>query len=289
MLHRKIFSLSHFFVVLFLFFSICGAYDIQKIDSLAQAHKDFEEATPQTLVVFDMDHTLMLPTEQAFNLLFLAISDFDPVDYAFIQDLAGKELGKARKSIHSQMNLVSAIFEKTNFVPVEQDTVSIIHNLQVRGVKVIALTSSNAGTFGSIARMEQWRLRNLHQIGLDFSTSFGAQEIEFPELPKEYGFPAKFYHGIICAALNPKGKVLSAFLNRINWRPTNILFFDDTKKQCESVACEMEKYGIPTHSYWYCGAYQKKFKLDQNLIQQQFDYWIKQDEFLSQQEIITHR
>jgi hypothetical protein len=261
--------------------------EIKKIDSIEQARAQLLQATAQTLVVFDMDHTLMVPTEQLFNLLFMSISDFDPSDHAFIQTLItkNKNLVAARKGFSYQVKLVSAILAKTHFIPVEQNTTTLVKELQARGIKVIALTSSNTGRFGSIESMQQWRLNNLHQIGLDFSASFAEQEITFTNLPAEFGFPAIFYHGILCAALNPKGKVLAAFLDKINWKPANIIFFDDSKQQSESIAAQMKKRGIPTTSYWYRGAYQKKFKLDQNLIQRQFDHWATHEEFLSTSEI----
>ncbi len=286
MLQIKQFS---WFIATLLIFPSCTWFtsDVQKIDSIEQARTELLKATPQTLVIFDMDQTLMNPTEQFFNLLYQSVSDFDPADHDFIRTLLAKNqaLIAARKGFGQSIALVSSIFAKTNFIPVETTTIALIKELQARGVKVIALTSSNTGIFGVIESMQEWRLRNLHQIGLDFSSSFVPQELELTTVPKEYGSPAVFYHGILCAALNPKGKVLAAFLDNVAWKPTNIIFFDDSKEQCESVATEMKKRGIPTHSYWYRGAYQKKIKLDQQLVQKQFDHWIAHEEFLSSQEI----
>lgn len=260
--------------------------DTPKIDSLEQVRTELQRATPATLVVFDMDQTLMNPTELLFNLLYLSVSDFDLSDHDFIHALTTKSqaLIAARKGFAYNAKLVSSIFVKTNFVPVEPITVELIKDLQSRGVKVIALTSSNTGKFGIIENMQQWRLHNLHQLGLEFGGSFAQQELEFPQF-QEYGSPAVFYHGILCAALNPKGKVLNAFLDATGFKPTNIIFFDDSKEQCESIATEMKKRGIPTHSYWYRAAYKNKFKLDQQLIQKQFDHWTAHEEFLSAQEI----
>ncbi len=260
--------------------------DIQKIDSLAQAEQELNKATPNTLVVFDMDQTLMNPTEQLFEVMFRPITEFDLADRTFLMHLRKKypEVAQGHDSTR-RIQFLSALFAKMAFTPVEKITVPLISALQARGVKVIALTSINTGTFGSIKSMQEWRLCNLHQLGLDFSTSFVQQEIEFTNLPKEYGFYPVFYHGIICAALNLKGPMLAAFLECIDWRPTNILFFDDHKEQCESVAHEMKKLGIPTISYWYRAAYLNKIKLDQQTIQRQIDYWAAHKVFLSSQEI----
>ncbi len=280
-------NLSLFLTTIFLL-PACTWFDsdIQKIDTLAQAEPALNKATSNTLVVFDMDQTLMDPTEQMFEIMFRPITEFDLADRTFLMHLRKKHPEVAREHDSTRrIQFLSALFAKTNFTPVEKITVPLITALQARGVKVIALTSSNTGTFGSIKNMQEWRLRNLHQLGLDFSTSFAQQEIEFTNFPKEYGFYPVFYRGIICASLNLKGPMLAAFLERIDWRPANIIFFDDHKEQCESVAHEMKKLGIPTISYWYRAAYLNKIKLDQQTIQRQIDYWAAHKVFLSSQEI----
>ncbi|PKN03250.1 hypothetical protein CVU75_03165 [Candidatus Dependentiae bacterium HGW-Dependentiae-1] len=260
--------------------------DVHKIDTITQAEQELSRATPNTLIIFDIDQTLANPTEQLFNLLYLSVSDFALADHPFIKKLIANnpDLKAARKGFNHQPTFVGALFTKSSFIPVEQKTITLAKDAQARGAKVIALSSVNTGELGSIPSMQQWRVKNLHQIGLDFSASFPQQELTFTQLPPEYGTPPAFYQGVLCASRNPKGKVLVAFLEKINWKPANILFFDDSKEQCESVIHEMKKLGIPTISYWYRAAYLAKIKLDQKLIQQQMDHWATHKEFLSTQE-----
>ena len=134
--------------------------------------------------------------------------------------------------------------------------------------------------------MQKWRFNNLKQINLDFSKSFDLQDAEFDNFKKQFGFPPSFYKGILCSASNPKGKVLEAFLNKVNWRPNKILFFDDTYEECKSVADEMKKLGIPVQSYWYRNVFKNKIKLNQDAMKYQFDHVIKHEEFLTEKEAL---
>lgn len=262
--------------------------DVQKIDTITQAEQELSTATPNTLVVFDMDQTLINPTEQLFNILCLPISCFDLADHAFIRELCANHpvLQSASNDFYNQPAFVSVILEKNAFIPTEQKSIKILQDAQKRGVRVIALTAASTGTLGSIKNMPAQRVHNLQQIGLDFSASFTEKEFEFVNLFTDHKNPPAFYHGVLCASRNPKGLVLKAFFEKINWHPEKILFFDDNKEQCESVAREMKKLNIPTISYWYRAAYQKKIKLDQQVIQCQMDHWTRHKEFLSTPEIL---
>jgi hypothetical protein len=52
----------------------------------------------------------------------------------------------------------------------------------------------------------------------------------------------------------PKGVILKAFLEKVNWRPGRIFFFDDMCSFAESVAQEMASLHIPCQAFVYQGA-----------------------------------
>jgi predicted Fe-Mo cluster-binding NifX family protein len=222
-----------------------------------------------------------------FRLLYLAPTHFDEnyVEFVkWIQSNAAKLFeNKNDPALFNKFK--SLVFSKTNFVAVEKITASVIKVLQSRGIKVIALTASNTGKFGVIESMQQWRLKNLKECGVDFSQSFEEEEIIFKDFNAQYNFYPMFYKGMLLSAGNPKGKVLAAFLDSVKWKPKKIIFFDDLKQNCQSVAEEMKNLGIPGGCFWYRAAFKEKIKLNKQIIEYQYNHLLEHENFLTEKEV----
>lgn len=280
-----------FFLIALLVMPGCSCFksDIQEIDSLEQAQDEFSKANNTTLIVFDMDDTLLSPTEKMFYLGYKDINDFDPSDRNLVTELRRdiKKLCATHdpKAYYKKLN--SSIWIKNHYRPMEATTVSTVKQLQAQGAKVIALTSSNTGRYGIIENMQQYRFGNLHEVGLDFSSSFAIAEISFQQLANQDENPPVFYRGVLCSDGSTKGKTLAAFLDAVGFKPTKILFFDDLYHNCKSVVDEMKQRGLDIQCYHYRAAYKEKIKLNQAAAMFQFDYWVKHEEFLSEEEALT--
>ncbi|KKQ32335.1 MAG: hypothetical protein US49_C0010G0035 [candidate division TM6 bacterium GW2011_GWF2_37_49] len=273
-----------------IFLPACSFFksNIKEIASLTQVSDVLDKANENTLVVFDMDDTLIAPADNMFHLTWREANDFDAADVKFVKQLR-KDFEKIAfsKNDPDYLNKFrAAVFAKTQFNSAEPGTVSIVKNLQSHGVKVIALTSSNTGRFVVIESMQKWRQSNLNQVGLNFSTSFELQEASFYKLEKMFGFYPVFYKGILCAAGNPKGKALAAFIEKVGWTPSNVIFFDDGYHHCKSVASEMKKLGIPVKCFWYKAACQTKIKLNHEVVRYQFNHWVEREEFLTDEKAL---
>lgn len=276
-----------FFISIFFTSCLFCKSDIQEIDSFNKVVEELNKSDEKILVVFDMDSTLIAATESLFH--FHDIEYFDKSNQDFIKQLHNnfKELAKTKKDPAFSIKIISEIFSKTDFIPVENEIINVIKNLQNKNVKFITLTASNTGQFYKIENMQKWRFDNLNQINLDFSKSFDLQEAEFDNFPNLFGFfPPAFYKGILCSAGNPKGKILKAFLDKVNWQPNKVIFFDDTYKECKSVADEMHKLGIPVQCYWYRFVFKNKIKLNQEIMKYQIDHIAKHGEFLTEKEVL---
>ena len=119
-----------------------------------------------------------------------------------------------------------------------------------------------------------------------FENSFDIHhDIEFTKLSKQFGFHPVYHKGILCAANNPKGKVLKAFFNKINWQPKKVLFFDDEYNNCKSVAKEMKHIEINTQCYWYHAEFNKKKKINQRVMAYQCNHLTQTGEFLTEKEV----
>ncbi len=150
--------------------------------------------------------------------------------------------------------------QKVRFMPVEAETVEIIHNLQERGVPVIALTHS-----GSAPEIRRWRAANLEEIGINFRSAFPLKECEFNEFPQLFGSYPAFYNGILCTGGVSKGALLAAFIKRLNLSVDKVIFFDDQFLVCLDVHLAMAQLGIPVQCYWYRGTLCRDCWADENV------------------------
>lgn len=267
-------------------FTSCSLFssNITEIDSITQAQEELQRAGNKTLVVFDMDETLIIRADSMVHVLYKDIKNFDPTDADFAKQLR-EDLEKftASKKDPESLNkkLALAVSLQARFIPVEAKAVEIIKNLQARKVRVVALTAASAKK-----SVQKDRLSHLHQIGLDFSDSFALKEAGFDKFPKKFKFRPAFCYGILCTSEVPKGEVLAAFLDKIGWKPDKVIFFDDYHHHCESVDGEMSKRGIPARCYWYRAVFKNKTKLNQKVVKYQFDYWMKYQDFVPENEAL---
>jgi hypothetical protein len=254
-------------------------------------------ADHNTLVVFDLDDTLITPTEK-FQIYWKVLGnpeeDFIQEDIAFVQqiqhDFKIHEMNPKDVTLESIYGerIASKILSQSDFKPVEPCTLQIIKDLQMRSVKFIALTFQNTGARGEISCMQEWRIKKLLNVGIDFGQNFKEQEIVFDafSITNPHNTPM-FYRGILMTAHNFKGPVLKVFLDHIKWLPSNVIFFDDNKWQMESVAQEMIKCNISFQGYWYKGAKSLKPQpLDQEVVRLQFDYLKQYNDILSMDEAV---
>jgi hypothetical protein len=252
--------------------------DIQEIDSFKEVKTILENIDPQTLVIFDIDDTLLAPENIQFQKWFLKTKKGQMFDKAIETHVKTQEnpteYGKVLEA-KSMRNSQPILIE-----PINAD---IIHELQNQNIKTIALTHCSTGSAGRdiIPSLPKWRYEKLKNNGIDFSPSFGSQEIVFEHMTSKVGRHPVFYKGILLTDAFSKGEVLSAFLNRVNWKPKKVIFFDDGLKYLTSVKDEIKKHNIPFQGYLYKGAQSLPKEIDEEILEIQLQHLKKHDEFLS--------
>ena len=125
-----------------LFFSSCirqHSSKIVEIDSLSKAEKAFNNANSKTLIVFDVDETILTPADAIWQKE--RIWDIDITKHFPVSTKIKKYFG----DLKPDDNIFSNRLLHTLFRPVESNTPSIINNLQNRQLKVIALTNFGPG------------------------------------------------------------------------------------------------------------------------------------------------
>lgn len=238
-------------------------YEITTIKSFSEV--DFNSLGTDTLVVFDVDETLIQPT-----------------DTYFINESSSQAQAIKKKLIESHPEIKDwRIYEDILIKQVQRPLlepfiIEKINALQKIGVIVIALTAMNTGKHGSYDRLEHWRYEHLGSFG--FEGSFNNMIIDF----EMNGKKPVFYKGILATDTSSKGPALFEFLKRINYMPKKIIMFDDTKDYLESVAQEAKTHGVLFVGYWYKGAHEKAW--DQALIEYQIEHLLKHKKWLSDQQ-----
>lgn len=237
-------------------FIILSNNSIQTIYSLNGVKEILKNIDQNSLVVFDIDDTLIIPEDHIINDRFAHVE--------LIKNLDEKTLSKIH--MHSAQKLI------------EPCSSEIISDLQKRGIKVIALTARGHGKFHDILKTEKVIFTKLLLLGIDLRNNFSGKIAfdkfninQFNKFNPDQIKP-KFYKGIIFSFGSPKGEVLAHFLDQINLKPTQVIFFDDLMHNLESVQKSMQDRGIKYQGFCYKGSHNHNISLDLDLIQFQLDY-----------------
>jgi hydroxymethylpyrimidine pyrophosphatase-like HAD family hydrolase len=134
---------------------------------------------------------------------------------------------------------------------VDPDIIDIFTRLKERQIPSIALTSIYTGKFGNIEKLEDWRIKHLHDLGFDFvNLTPIKEEILLYELEEQDGVPM-LKSGVILTAQIDKGKTLEYILRHNNYYPKTIIFIDDMLNNLESLERLSSKLKIKFHGLHY--------------------------------------
>jgi hypothetical protein len=202
-------------------YGFTGIIPIQSIKEIAL----YAENGSEVLVVFDIDDTLTILSEPAFqrpNFSFHHASTFKEILSGF---------SKREQALILAIPLLTTPSEL-----IEIDTAEFIEKLQRKGIKTLALTAAPAGEIkGEL--VENRRIAELRRVGIDFSRSFaGFPEMTLPGFSApDFGRDPLFKQGVILGNVNNKGDILVTFLKHIAYTPEKILFIDDRKEHLHTV------------------------------------------------------
>jgi len=252
------------------------AYPVQEITSFTQAENVLKLASSNTLILFDVDDVLItspdyfarghLPWWIGIRLLF-----------AFPEFL--KE--EVTERLHGLM------FQKAPRVLIELQVVDIINNLKNQGALVIGLTSMESGGYGVVTSMPLWRADMLKGLGIVFSQKYPNQV--YTELPAHRNNYPVLFEGILCTNQQPKGAVLAAFLDTNNLDPANIIFFDDSMSNLQSVGKTCAEHNIPCTLFQYRGAERFSNTLDMASVIKQIGILLHEQRWVSDSEIDRYK
>ncbi|MCH9630417.1 MAG: hypothetical protein S4CHLAM37_04160 [Chlamydiia bacterium] len=194
-----------------------------------------ENACENTLIVFDIDNTLIVPETAAFQIP--NVKPRKKLLKHIVPSWTENELGIA----------ISLMGLEGMGILLDKSTPELIQRLQKKGVRCIALTALNTGLYEGYKDIFAHRANQLKKHGIDFSDSAPHTEYTvFNQLTKEVGCYPAARDGIVMSngEKNEKGHVLLAYLDRANWSPEFVVFVDDKKSHVENMSSILNEKGI---------------------------------------------
>ncbi|MBX7066601.1 MAG: DUF2608 domain-containing protein [Parachlamydiales bacterium] len=182
-----------------------------------------ERADADTLVLWDVDQTLIVPDDPILRPKWEQLLDH-LIGGKVIIDAEGKKRYIFREILTNAAHSV-----------LDAGSVSLIDELQGKGVSVIAFTAAPGGKIGKIDSFVDWRIEELEKFGFQFGLGLSADKIELPKDP-ELEFPPVYKSGVLITSLHDKGPVLLDFLQALDWTPRQIIFIDDQMSNLKSVS-----------------------------------------------------
>lgn len=180
--------------------------------------------TTETLVLFDLDRTLIKP-ETVENFEFLLATK------------ALKRLLKGSPSLSAQEDAFMSLLQEEKIImkPIEDETADIVKAIQDRNIVTWCITAR-------FPSLEKHTVEHLQSSAIDFSLSkFAEYEVEF-----DTEYPGTFKSGIVfCGRGNNKGDILITLLKELSYQPEKIIFIDDHLHNLISVQDAAAIHDIP--------------------------------------------
>lgn len=231
--------------------------------------KNIEYLDENSLVVFDVDYTLIVPNDGILA----------PYGEEYFQKIMQK-----LQRLQEWEELDSKIGLQAQVSLVDKKILNVLAKLKLKNIRVIALTAMYTGQYGLVSNAEQWRVKQLASLGICLDWSFPEiDSITLKDFEEKENSPV-FIRGILASTKYPKGRVLCAFLKEVQWKPSKVFFIDDKMKYIDSVGCELNKENINYTLFHYTAATDQFCYLDQTLADFQFDYLLQQGDWLSDKE-----
>jgi hypothetical protein len=184
--------------------SIPYASCITESNTIADVLKFVDE--PNTIVIFDIDNTLIHPNQELGSDQWFSYM----MKEKFSQGLS------AEQALAVVLPLFYQVHDYIKMYLAEPSTAQVVNNLFGRSIDTIALTSRS---FPLIEKTEE----QLKLNGISFKKSAKFNK----ELSCTLTRPAKLRHGIIYCNNNDKGKTLLDVLQLCHCQPQKIVFVDD--------------------------------------------------------------
>jgi len=204
------------------FLHMPNAYaEILSAPDLQIVTEELKEADAKTLVIFDIDDTLVVGKDLALKT-------------PYKQELISEKIDAVNNQCKS-MFLTGFIWSDYQTELIDKQALSILKDLRKRKIDTIALTSGCTGRQGNAQQAENHRIQKLKKLGIDLSWSFKkAGPFTFTDLETCGKFPM-YKNGVGFSCYLPKDEILSALFDELGYEPEHIIHIDDNESHLEHV------------------------------------------------------
>lgn len=240
------------FISICLLFVLVACSEQSRIFSTSDSsfiEEELKEADKNTLVIFDINDVLFEQKELLFK----------KQNSTLLKNLL-KEMS-ANMSNEEEQTLYSVVVQRP-VVYVDENFVRIIHDLQNKNVKVIALTNGLVGTYGYVKSMDRLLIQQLRDLDYHLEKSWLDLNNAQIYMTKSKDRKILFAEGIVFAnkmiSKASKGESLLAFFKYADFYPKKVIFIDDKLKNLKSVSNILEKQGVEFIGFEYTKAKNRK-------------------------------
>ncbi len=242
---------------------------IREIYSFTEAYEMLRSTTPESLVFFDIDDTI--------------VTSPDMLPRAFRRELPFKDQVMAEfpelcDPVQLE-RLYSLVVAKSPQILVEEEVIPLITALKKRKVSALGCTFMGSGVCGVIPHMPTWRIKTLEELKVVFSKDFPDQI--YDRLEKRKGMHPTLFKGVLCANLLCKGATIEAFMDINNVKPDQIVMFDDSFEHLKSVGRMCQQQDIFCTLFHYKGAEKFEKQMDAASVIKQIGILLNEDKWVS--------
>lgn len=223
---------------------------MRTINSLKEIFNELQSLSASDWLVVDIDNTLITTTDSIFK--------SNSPDKNFIDNFKNLNPNTLEDNL-SKWRL------KRKIQLVEPEWLEIFNK---NPASIYGLTQMHTGSYGVIPRMEEWRLRELNSLGLNFSkhNCYNLVQTLINSFDKQ---SATIYKGVMFTGSYKKSEVLSSFIKQSSGKPTKIIFVDDRKEQVSEIEQWVNQTNIDSICVIYNAADKKigDISLERNALQ----------------------
>ncbi|MEC7840289.1 MAG: DUF2608 domain-containing protein [Chlamydiota bacterium] len=235
--------------LLLLILCFIQSYATSEIIEVNSIHEIKNYIGPETLILFDIDNTLMEPTQTLGS------------DQWFQHTLKERRNNgmKREDALDLTLSQWMSIQSVTKVKVVEEGTAELIDHLQKEGFTLMGLTTRGLG-------LSTRTVFQLKSLDINLTTTAPTHEEIF--FINHHG--VLFRGGILFTAGTNKGMALAKFLHLIGKEPENIVFINDKWSNIREVEVVAEKYQVPFTGLRYSYTDEKVANFNPELAEMQF-------------------